>query len=82
MAPYHLKFNRKNEKEERLFLAQCNFGVAFDRYGRSHEDRRHDGRGEHTAQRQNTIAQLTMCLRPSASHNQRSIADTVRVKQR
>ena len=42
------KVQEEDGDRGRIFLAQCNFGVSFDRYGRSQKERRRDGRKQRT----------------------------------
>ena len=42
------KVQEKDRDRRRVFLAQCNFGVTFDRYGTSQKERRRDGRKQRT----------------------------------
>jgi len=42
------KVQEEDWDRRRVFLAQCNFGVTFDGYGRSQKERRRDGRKQRT----------------------------------
>jgi hypothetical protein len=63
------KVQEEDWDSRRVFLAQCNFGVTFDRYGRSQKERRRDGRKQ-------KITKQPTCLQPTTRINQKFTTDT------